>query len=326
MLKVRLFGTGQAYFDDKPLDGFPNQQACLLLCYLLLNKPHPVHRERLANTFWGGYPTPEARKYLRNALWRLRQALLAVGAEPEVFIAVTEDSIAFKDACPHWLDIEEFERLIAGCLNLSEHEISPQQVLELEAAVDLYIGDLLESEYEDWCLYDREHLRLLYQNTVSKILAYCIIQRDFGRGLEYAGRLLALDDTQEKVHRQVMNLYWGQGDRRSAIEQYKRCYQILRQELGVPPTRETRKLYRRILDGESYESYLSKLSNNPVGTFADIEAGKFHAMFSQSSSKNSLIRRALEKLYELQGTLDETRDELRYIEHLIHKLLTESRG
>ena len=92
MLKLNLFGTGQASYCDRPLAGFPNQQCHLLLCYLLLNRHHPHYRERLAAVFWGDSPTAVARKSLRNALWRLRCALHAAGADD------AEDVPSFKAA------------------------------------------------------------------------------------------------------------------------------------------------------------------------------------------------------------------------------------
>ena len=52
MLELKLFGTGQVRYFDQSLAGFPNQQGCLLLCYLLLNRHRPHNRERLAAVFW----------------------------------------------------------------------------------------------------------------------------------------------------------------------------------------------------------------------------------------------------------------------------------
>ena len=75
MLELKLFGTGQVRYFDQSLVGFPNQQACLLLCYLLLNRGRPHNRERLAAVFWDECPTDVSRKHLSQALWRLRQAL-----------------------------------------------------------------------------------------------------------------------------------------------------------------------------------------------------------------------------------------------------------
>ena len=77
---MNLFGPGRAQFQNRPLAGFPNQQGYHLLCYLILNRNQPHNRERLAAVFWSEHSTAISRKYLRDALWRLRQAFQAAGA------------------------------------------------------------------------------------------------------------------------------------------------------------------------------------------------------------------------------------------------------
>jgi DNA-binding SARP family transcriptional activator len=79
MLRVQRFGTGQVRYEVQFLTGFPSQQCCLLLCYLLLNRHRPRHRERLSALFWGDYPTAALRKHLRNSVWRLRSVLQSLG-------------------------------------------------------------------------------------------------------------------------------------------------------------------------------------------------------------------------------------------------------
>jgi DNA-binding SARP family transcriptional activator len=73
MLKFKIFGPGQAFYNDRIISGFPNRQSYLLLCYLLLNPHYPHSRDHLATMFWGDYPTHISRKYFRNSLWKLRQ-------------------------------------------------------------------------------------------------------------------------------------------------------------------------------------------------------------------------------------------------------------
>jgi len=96
MLELKLFGTGQARYLDRSLAGFPNQQCCLLLCYLLLNRHRPHCRERLAAIFWGECATDVSRKHLSQALWRLRQCLGSVGARADDYVSVSNDDFHQK--------------------------------------------------------------------------------------------------------------------------------------------------------------------------------------------------------------------------------------
>ena len=322
MLELQLFGTGQARYCDYPLPGFPNQQSYLLLCYLLLNRHHPHHRERLAALFWSEYPTTSSRKYLRNALWRLRHALQSVGAPGDEYLLISDDSISFVSSSRYWLDVEAFETTITRYQDLSEQELTPEQAAHLEEAVDLYVGDLLEGVYEDWCLYDRERLSLLHLNALSKLMVFHELNGTYERGLAYGERILARDHTREKVHRQMMRLYWLLGDRNAALAQYKRCVQVLREDLGIPPMEETRLLYKRMVHSQSDPSTGSgeRPTSRPVR-----HEDPLSITIKSDDSVQPLAEHALQKLQRLQAIIEETSVELRYIERLISKALLHSR-
>ena len=83
MLQLKLFGSGQASYFGRCLANFPSQQPHDLLCYLLRNARSPVLRDQIASVFWADYATAFSRKYLRNALWKLRQLFESLGADLE---------------------------------------------------------------------------------------------------------------------------------------------------------------------------------------------------------------------------------------------------
>ena len=322
MLELQLFGTGQARYCDHPLPGFPNQQSYLLLCYLLLNRHHPHHRERLAALFWSEYATTISRKYLRNALWRLRHALQSVGAPVDEYLLISDDSVSFVSSSRYWLDVEVFETTITRYQDLSRQESTPEQAAHLEEAVDLYVGDLLEGVYEDWCLYDRERLSLLHLNALSKLIVFHELNGTCERGLAYGERILARDHTREKVHRQMMRLYGLLGDRNAALAQYKRCVQVLREELGIPPMEETKLLYKRMVHSQSDPSTGS--GHRPTSRSVRHE-DPLSITIKSEDSVQPLAEHALQKLQRLQAIIEETSVELRHIERLISKALLHSR-
>lgn len=247
MLEIKLFGPGELKFDGRALAGFPNQAPYLLLCYLILNRGRPQCRERLAAVFWGDSTAAAARKMLRNTLWRARQGLAALAMTAERYFHLEEDSICFLDAQPAWLDVEIFENSAQPVQDIPGQALTRQQAGDLEAAAALYTGDLLEGVYDDWCLYDRERFRLMHLNLLSKLMVFHGKCGSREQGILYGIRLLAIDKTWEKIHRQLMWLYWLAGDVGSALAQYKLCRQILWEELGVHPMPETRALYEQML-------------------------------------------------------------------------------
>lgn len=311
MLKIDLFGIGQARYYDHPLASFPNQQCHHLLCYLLLNRQHIHHRDRLAAVFWGEYPTTASRKYLRNALWRLRNALQSAGAPVEKYVLITEDSVSFSDSSPYSLDVEDFETTITQYQDIEGQHLTPEQAAHLEEAVDLYVGDLLEGVNEDWCLYDRERLRMLHLNALGKLLVFHELNGTYERGLGYGKQILALDPTREKVHRQIMRLYWLLDDHNEALAQYKTCVQVLREELGIPPMERTRVLYQQMVSNQFKHAGWSIHRHDLLPD-----------RFEPDESVQALASHALERLHRLQAMTEETSAELSQIERLIRKALS----
>ncbi len=310
MLRAQLFGAGRVTYGDQTLTGFPNQQACLLLCYLWLNRAYPQSRERLAALFWGDLPAATARKSLRNALWRMRQGLQGLGAQPDDYLLIGDESVALLTSGPFWLDVAVFETAQLACQDLPGSELTPEQAAHLKTAVDVYTGDLLEGVYADWCLHERERLGLLYLGALQKLVAYHGQRGEHERALLYGERILARDPTREKIHRQMMQLHWLAGDRNAALAQFKRCAQILRDELDTVPMGETTRLYQQMA-ANRYNPADSAPAVTPAANTARPEAIQ------------SLARHALDRLRRLQTAVEETQTELRQLEQMLGAALSE---
>lgn len=317
MLKVKLFGNGQATLDDRPLASFPSQQSHLLLCYLLLNSKFPHLRDQLASVFWGEYSTQASRKYLRNGLWKLRQIFEIAQTSLDEYLFVNDESVAFIRSSPYWLDVENFEMAVETCQDVRGQDLTLEQSRQLEAAVELYHGDLLEGLDYDWCIYERERLSLLHLETLGKLMAFHEVQGNFERGLAYGERILGRDNTREKVHLRMMRLYWLSGNRTTALAQYKRCAQILREELGIAPLQETTAVYQQMI----HNQYVPE-----VQRAGQVEITNDSAKHPDVSDQKLqvLAEKALLRVQVLQRMLEETNAELRQIENLLQRDLIRS--
>ncbi len=76
-----------------------------------------------------------------------------------------------------------------------------------------------------------------------------IEEENYAEGIQDARRLLMLDPWLESAHRNLMWMLARTGDRSGALAQYETCRQVLAQELGVEPVRETTALYEQIKAG-----------------------------------------------------------------------------
>jgi DNA-binding SARP family transcriptional activator len=304
MYEIKLFGSGLAYYEGKSIPGFPGQQHCILFYYLLLNRESPHTREQLASLFWPDSPSPVARKNLRNALWRLNQAFQAVGGSLEALVCIDGEYLSFAQKENYQTDIDTFETAIRCSQSASSQELEVDQARLLEEAVELYTGDLLEGVYEDWCTYEREHLRLAFLNMLIRLVDHHVSRGNYVRGLDYGQRILTLDPTREKIHRQIMLIHWLTGDREAALQQYRVCCKVLQTELGLKPMQETQHLY---------ESIRRSLS---IPNGQEVKANQQPTHEATSPTLKEMIY----KLHFLEMIIEQTNTELHVLEKMIQQV------
>lgn len=311
MLRLQLFGAGHAWYGDRPVAGFPSQHPGLLLCYLVLNRHLPHQREQLATVFWGDHASQEARKYLRHVLWRLRQNLEMAGAVPNQYLSVGDEAVTFLPSAPYLLDTEVFEATLSNYQRTRGEKLLPEQAADIERVVHLYTGDLLKDVDADWCLHNREHLRLLFLNALDKLMLYYGAQGDYESALICGEQILTCDNTREKIHQRIIQFHWMSGNRSAAIAQYKQCVQILRDEMDIDPMEQTQRLYQLILHTEPDLSQALPPRNRAASVMPDASANLSGPL------GNELIRR----IHHLQAVVAQSSSELRALEQFVNTLL-----
>ena len=78
------------------------------------------------------------------------------------------DWIQFSPEADLWLDVAVFEQAFALVRGVPGRELDTREAQTLQSVVQLYQEDLLESWYQDWCLYERERLQNMYLAMLDK--------------------------------------------------------------------------------------------------------------------------------------------------------------
>lgn len=174
-------------------------------------------------------------------------------------LAATTQTLAFTSNSDAWVDVTAFTRHLVAVAKHPHADLLTCGACThaLAQAVALYQGAFLngfsvpDSDlFEQWVVTAREKLHQQALD-VFTILSRCYqTQGDLAQALQTVRRLLELAPWQEEAHRQLMLLLALSGQRTQALAQYDRCTQILMDELGVPPAKETDALYDQILAGE----------------------------------------------------------------------------
>jgi DNA-binding SARP family transcriptional activator len=263
--QIKLFGKIQVICGQQPLVDFP-AKAQELLAFLLLHPQHPHTREALAVQLWENASDAHSKKYLRQTLWQLQSGLHDGLSTSCPALLIAEDGwVYINPQADVALDVATFVRAYHETQDIPDHALTEAQTQTLHQAIALYEGELLRGWYQDWCVLERERLRAMALAMLDKLVGYCLQNRHFEQGIQYAMRMLRFDNTREKTHRQLMHLYYLSGDRTSALRQYNYCVDALAQEFGARPTAITQTLHAHILADRTdmWSSYARPVEERP---------------------------------------------------------------
>jgi predicted ATPase/DNA-binding SARP family transcriptional activator len=251
-LALYLLGPPRVELDGR-LVHIGRRKALALLAYLVVTGPRPGaqghRRDSLATLLWPEHDQSRARAELRRTLSVLRTTL---GGE---WFVTDRETIGLNPGASPWLDVERFHHLLHTWQGHGhpETELCPRCLSPLTEAVELYRGDFLTGftlrdsrDFDDWQFFQTQGLRDELAGALERLAHAHSAQAEFDQAIDYARRWVALDPLHEPAHRQLMRLYAQAGQRAAALRQYGECERLLKEELGLPPERETAQLYQAI--------------------------------------------------------------------------------
>jgi DNA-binding SARP family transcriptional activator len=109
----------------------------------------------------------------------------------------------------------------------------------------------LETCDDAWCLEIREALKTTMLDLLIGEAQYLARNGALSQAEACFSRALRFDSFDERVHRGIMWCRVSSNDRTGALRQFQECARILREELAVEPSIETRNLYKTILAGSA---------------------------------------------------------------------------
>ena len=231
-----------------------------LLGYLLLHSSHPIARGELAFRIWPDDPEDVAISNLRRHLHHLREALPA--GHP--WVVADTLTVQWNPDADVTVDVRQFNALIERSDTWAE-------------AVDLYAGDLLEGQPDEWLLAPRERLRSQYVEALRELATDARRRRDDAGAHYYLERLLGSDPWREDAVRELMLLRYQRGDRAGALALCRSFERRLRDEMNTTLMRETAALRDDVAAGvpaalPSPPSSLPVPASSFIGRAAELSA------------------------------------------------------
>ncbi|CAG0989350.1 serine/threonine-protein kinase PknK [Anaerolineae bacterium] len=239
-IEIRALGVSRVTVGDKMIGKSDwGTSVAKELFFLLLEHPQGIFKEKTLEIFWLKKPMDAASKIFNTTTSRLRHIVPNMLNNSNGLYAVRPELYSNYD-------VAQFEEWIERA---QDAKGVTERIEAYQAAVALYQGDFLEECYSDWAMSIRTRLRQKYLNALVGLAQLYERHGDVNIAMEYYQTLLEKDRDREEIYRAVMRLQFKQGDRVAAVRTYRRCAEVLRDELNVPnPSQETQDLYRMICE------------------------------------------------------------------------------
>ena len=243
-IEVSLLGRVQVCVSERRLqsDDIPGRKAPALLKLLALDRDHQLGREQAMELLWPDLDSSSGAAQLYKALHQLRKAFDAgdPASDAGQWIATTKSLVKLAPPGGVLTDINAFQQAARDAL-------ASRLLEDLERAAVLYTGDLLPMDlHAAWTEAPRDHLRQLCIDVLLALAQEYQKRGDLAAAAETYRAALNKDAALELAHRGLMAIFAQQGQRDRALKQYGICLDVLADELGVAPSKETRALYGQI--------------------------------------------------------------------------------
>lgn len=261
-LNLYLLGSPQIELDNQPVEIRLHKALALLVFLATTRQNH--RRDSLAAFFWPDCNQGQARSYLRNALWVLKESL------GESWFNIHREEVALQPEASIWVDVDTFRQYLKAVeLHRSLHlsnDLCQSCIDHLTNAVHLYRDDFLSGftlrdspAFDEWQDFHCEDLRQGFSEALERIAMWHGGQGNPPASITFARRLVLLDPFNENARRILMEAYYKTGHRGDALQQYQDYVQILRRELNVSPSIEISELYNLMKAGTFVQSGLNHL-------------------------------------------------------------------
>ncbi|MEX2984091.1 BTAD domain-containing putative transcriptional regulator [Streptomyces sp. C36] len=245
-VEFKVLGPLEAVADGRTLPlGGPRQRT--LLATLLVHADVPVSADRLCDAIWGEAPPASAQANVRSYVAALRKALAPGPGPGEDRLGLGHRGYLLRVE-PGELDLHRFEDLAADgrrALAVADHH---RAACHLREALDLWRGAAFDGVAHNEALHI-EAVRL-EEARLTAVEDYAEARLALGEHREAAGMLreqTALHPLRESLWAKLMLAQYRSNRPGDALRSYALARAALREELGLEPGDELRRLHRAVL-------------------------------------------------------------------------------
>ncbi len=198
-----------------------------LLTYFLMQPRRPWSDEQIFEALWGEKDFQRAQWSFHTARKRLHEF-----AGVEIIIKLKRGQYGLNPDFAIYFDVAEFENLITRAQTLPS---ATARVRFLENAVELYRGDFLEKNYNDWVVPVRSRLREKYIAALLQLGELTQVETP-EQAIRWFEKVLQNDDLNEDAYLRLIQLYVQANNFISAQRIFVLCMDTFQREMGTTPS------------------------------------------------------------------------------------------
>ncbi len=240
-LRILALGVPAVYINDLLITHWRMARS-MELFFLLLNTPHPMHKEQIITLLWPDIDE-QINQNFRSTVHYLRKAL---GTSCVISLNGTY-TLSMDSTYSVWYDVDAFQGQYAQAQTALAAKDNEAASGALEEMLKLYQGDYLKSFYSDWCASTRDKLLKMYVEAHRQLALIAWQQQQVEKCIYHWQSMLTIDNFLEVAHEGLMRCYLQQGKRTLALRQYHHCSTLLHDELGATPGQAIQSLYQQII-------------------------------------------------------------------------------
>jgi ATP/maltotriose-dependent transcriptional regulator MalT/two-component SAPR family response regulator len=206
--------------------------------FMLLAHPEGMKKEEIGLAFWPDSSTTDLKFRFKNTIYRIRRA---IGKET---IILENDYYRFNTHLDYEYDVEDFLKAIETANKTNNKD---ERLLALKTAVENYQGQFLPEIDSTWVEISREKYKQLFFQTTMDLAKILYTEGRYQKALDITQQILMEDKCWEAAYRLEMQIYSAMGNRAAIAYQYERCKNALEEQIGAPPSKQTQRLYERLM-------------------------------------------------------------------------------
>jgi len=233
---IKFFGGFSVGFQQETSIKFRSNKTKEMFAYLIANRNKTLNKEVIIDAIWPDNELSNVSHNFYNAIYYIRKALEDAGITREYIVLDNEYHICLNNASVDLDAFMEAHQRLTHSNNSEAHE-------HLHSLITHYVGAYLEDIESEWCIFDRETLRLIFINALRTIARWCLNQHDYSLAEQHLLRAFLEDPYDEDVTLMMLQAYLQMKHKQKGLQHFITYKTLLEEELNIEPRKDILQYY-----------------------------------------------------------------------------------